>query len=121
MARRKIRAEAAPTAPLTDPGAPAGEVGAPSLPAALRGWLSWHGLTQADAASVLGTSPATMSHLITRKLTGRRGQLQSLLRLLVGDGAGECLECGQHLPDPLLADRLHYLLVEAQADAAESD
>ena len=93
----------------------AGPVLSLQLCGALRAWLRWHGLTQADAAHALRVSHSAISLLVTRKNTGRRdGLLMRLLDLLVGPGAAQCMECHQLLPDEQLAARLMRLLDEAR-------
>ena len=95
--------------------APPGEE-ARRLSAVLRAWLSWHGLTQRDVASIMGRSDSSVSYLISRHHSGRRdGALRRLVEVLVGT-VGECGSCGRMLPDGLLAAELRRLLeaVDAQ-------
>lgn len=54
------------------------------LSAVFRAWLSWHGLTQRDVASILGCAESTMSAIINRHRSGRRdGALRRLVCVLV--------------------------------------
>ena len=89
--------------------------GARRLSAVFRAWLSWHGLTQRDVASILGCAESTLSVLISRQRSGRRdGNLRRLVCVLV-DAVGECEVCGRMLPDGLLADELERLLEARRA------